>query len=111
MGGMEIEMEIGGGETGLDETGTSGEGERGEVLPRSDSSESELSSSDSLEEEARMSFRLGWVFLFFSGDDWAAFVGFRFFREGPFTPLTTFLSFPFSGFLPMRAGLSASWID
>mgnify|MGYP001549933407 FL=1 len=59
MGGMEIEMEIGGGETGLEEIGTSGEGERGGVLPRSDSSESELSSSDSLEEEARISFRLG----------------------------------------------------
>ena len=56
---MEIEMEIGGGETGLVETCTSGVGARGGVLPRRDSSESELSSSDSLEEEARISFRLG----------------------------------------------------
>ena len=69
MGGMEIEIEIGGGDIGLVETGTSGEGERGGVSPRSDSSESELSSSDSLEEEARMSLRLGWVFLFFGGGD------------------------------------------
>ena len=59
MGGIEVEMEIGGGETGLEETGTSGVGERGGVLPRSDSSESEFSSSDSLEEEARINFRLG----------------------------------------------------
>ena len=59
MGGMEMEIEIGGEDTCAVETCTSGEGERGGVLPRSDSSESELSSSDSLEEEARMSFRLG----------------------------------------------------
>ena len=94
MGGMEIEIEIGGGDTGVVETATSGEGERGEVSPRSDSSESESPSSDLLEEEARMSLRLGWVFLFFSGGDWAAFEGFHFFGEGPFAPLTTFLSFP-----------------
>ena len=59
MGGMEIEMEIGGGETGLVKSCTLGVGERGGVLPRRDSSESELSSFDSLEEEARISFRLG----------------------------------------------------
>ena len=59
MGGMEIDMEIGGREIGLVEIGTSGVGERGGVLPRRDSSESELSSSDSLEEEARISLRLG----------------------------------------------------
>ena len=59
MGGMEIEIEIGGGDTGVVKTGTSGEGERGGVSPRIDSSDSELSSSDSLEEEARMSLRLG----------------------------------------------------
>lgn len=110
-GGMEIEIEIGGGEIGLIEIGTSGEGERGGVSPRNDSSESEPSSFESLEEEARMSFRLGWVFLFFGGGDWAAFVGFLFLGEGPFTPLTTILSFPYSGFLPLGAGLSVSWID
>ena len=108
---MEIEIVIGGGEIGLVETGTSCEGERGGVSPRNDSDESESSSSDSLEEEARMSFRLGWVFLFFGGGDWVPFVGFRFFGEGPFAPLTTFLSFPFSGFLPLGAGLSASLMD
>ena len=69
MGGMEIEMVIGGEETGELETCTSGVGDRGGVLPRGDSSESEFSSSDSLEEEASISFRLGWVFLFFSGGD------------------------------------------
>ena len=69
MGGMEIEMEIGGEETGELETCTYGEGARGGVLPWRDSSESEFSSSDSLEEEASISFRLGWVFLFFSGGD------------------------------------------
>ena len=69
MGGMEIEMEIGGEETGELEKCTSGVGDRGGVLPRGDSSESELSPSESLEEEASISFRLGWVFLFFSGGD------------------------------------------
>ena len=111
MGGMEIEIVIGGEETGLVVTGTSCEGERGGESPRNGSSESELSSSDSLEEEARMSFRLGWVFLFFGGGDWASFVGFLFLGEGPFAPLITFLSFPFSGFLPLGAVLSASLMD
>ena len=98
-------------ETGLVVTGTSCEGERGGESPRNDSSESELSSSNSLEEEATMSFRLGWVFLFFGRGDWAAFVGFLFLGEGPFAPFTTFLSFPFSSFLPLGAGLSASLMD
>ena len=69
MGGMEIEMDIGGEETSELETCTSGVGDRGGVLPRRDSSKSESSSSDSLEEEASISFRLGWVFLFFIGGD------------------------------------------
>ena len=59
MMGMEAEIVIGGEETGSVVTGTSGEGERGGESPRIDPSESELSSSDSLEEEARISFRLG----------------------------------------------------
>ena len=80
-------------------------------MPLNDSAESEPSSSDSLEEEARMSLRFGWVFLFFGRGDWAAFDGFLFLGEGPFAPLTTFLSFPFSGFLPLGAGLSASLMD
>ena len=69
MGGMEIGMVIGGEETGELEKCTSGVGDRGGVLPRRDSSESKLSSSDLLEEEASIRFRLGWVFLFFSGGD------------------------------------------
>ena len=111
MGGMEIEIVIGGEETGSVVTGTSCEGERGGESPRTDSSESELSSSDSLEEEARISFLLGCVFFFFGGGDWAAFVDFLFLGVGPFAPLTTFFSFPFSGFLPLVAGLSASLMD
>ena len=108
---MEIEIVIGGEETGSVVIGTAGEGEWGGESPRIDPSESELSSSDSLEEEARMSLHFGWVFLFFGGGDWAAFVGFLFLGEGPFAPLTTFLSFPFSGLLPLGAGLLASLID
>ena len=64
---METGMVVGGGEIGLDETGTSCEGEWGGVSPRADSSESDLSASESLEEEARISFLLGWFFFRFGG--------------------------------------------
>ena len=102
---------IGGEETGSIMTGISCEGERGGESPRTDSYEYQLSSSDSLEEEARISFLLGCGFFFFGGGDWAAFVDFLFIGVGPFAPLTTFFSFPFSGFLPLGAVLSTSLMD
>ena len=69
MGEIEIEMVTCGEETGELEKCTSGVGDCGGVLPRGDLSESEFSSLDSLEEEASISFRLGWVFRFFSGGE------------------------------------------
>ena len=91
MGGMEIGMVICGEETGEMENCTSGVGDRGGVLPRGESSESEFSSSDSLEDEAMISFSLGWVFRFFIGGDWATLVGFLFLGDGPFAPFATCL--------------------
>ena len=111
MGGMEIGIVIGGEETGSVVTGTSCEGERGGESPRTNSYESEPSSSDSLQEEARKSFLLGCVFFFFGGGDWAAFVDFLFLGVGPFAPLTTFIPFPFFDFLSLVVGLSASFMD
>ena len=48
MGGMEMGMEIDGGEGSWDRTVTTGVGERGGVSPRTEPSSSELSLSDSL---------------------------------------------------------------
>ena len=80
---------------------------RGETSP-CDPSASELSTSDSLDEEERISFRFCWVFLLFGCGDEAAFGCLRFLGVG-FGALDGF--FPLSAFFPLATGLSASWID